>query len=225
MNVAVDPFADLVARHLPLVRSLARRYAGSGEPMDDLVQVASVGLVAAARRFDPARGVPFAAYAAPTIDGELRRHLRDRSSAIRIPRREQQLAAILREAARSAAQRLGREASLAEAAAVAGLSAEEARTAALAGAAPAPLAVLELRASLPAEAEMEACERRALVRDLLSSLEPREREVVRLRFGADLSQHEIARRLSISQSQTSRLLSAALDKLRSSLGSDLDRAA
>jgi RNA polymerase sigma-B factor len=220
-----DPVVDLVTRHLPLVRVLARRYAGTGEPFDDLVQVASVGLVAAARRFEPARGIPFAAYAAPTIDGELRRHLRDRSSAIRIPRREQELVAALRRAARLAAQRLGHEASLAETAAAAGVSPAEAGSALLGSAVPAPLAALELRPSTAAEAEMEACERRALVEELLASLDPREREIVRLRFGADLSQSEIARRLSISQSQTSRVLNAALDKLRRSLGPDLRRAA
>ena len=189
------------------------------------MQVASVGLVAAARRFDPARGIPFAAYATPTIDGELRRHLRDRSSAVRIPRREQELVATLNRVARLAAQRLGHEASLAETAAAAGISLAEAGSALLASAAPAPLAALELRASEAAEAEIEDCERRTLVEELLASLDERERKVVSLRFGEDLSQSEIARRLSISQSQTSRVLAAALDKLRRSLGPELGRAA
>jgi RNA polymerase sigma-B factor len=216
---------DLVAMHLPLVRGSARRYAGRGEPLEDLLQVAAVGLVAAARRFDPGRGIPFAAYAAPTIDGELRRHLRDRSSAIRIPRREQELVAALRRAASLAAQRLGHEASLAETAAAAGVSPAKAANALLASATPAPLATLERRASAAADAEIEACEGRALVEELLASLDPREREVVRLRFGEDLSQSEIARRLSISQSQTSRVLTAALEKLRRSFGPEVDRAA
>jgi RNA polymerase sigma-B factor len=225
MGVVADPTIDLVARHLPLVREFARRYAGRGEALEDLVQVAAVGLVAAARRFDPHRGIPFAAYAAPTIDGELRRHLRDRSSAVRIPRREQELVATLRRAASLAAQRLGHEASLAETAAAAGVSTAEAGSALLASATPAPLATLEHRASATADAEIEACEGRALVEELLASLDPREREVVGLRFGADLSQSEIARRLNISQSQTSRILTAALEKLRRSFGPELDRAA
>ncbi len=225
MGVVADPMVDLVARHLPLVRGFARRYVGRGEPLEDLVQVAAVGLVAAARRFDPDRGIPFAAFAAPTIDGELRRHLRDRSSAVRIPRREQELVATLRRAASLAAQRLGHEASLAEAAAAAGVSPAEAGSALLASATPAPLTTLERRASAAADAEIEACEERALVEELLASLDPREREVVRLRFGADLSQSEIARRLNISQSQTSRILTAALEKLRRSFGPELDRAA
>ena len=225
MGAAADPITDLVRLHLPLVRGLARRYAGSGEPLEDLVQVASVGLVAAARRFDPARGIPFAAYATPTIDGELRRHLRDRSSPVRIPRREQELVATLNRVARLAAQRLGHEASLAETAAAAGIPLAEAGSALLGSAAPATLAALELRASEAAEAEIEDCERRTLVEELLASLDERERKVVSLRFGEDLSQSEIARRLSISQSQTSRVLAAALDKLRRSLGPELGRAA
>jgi RNA polymerase sigma-B factor len=225
VGAAADPIADLVRRHLPLVRGLARRYAGSGEPLEDLVQVASVGLVAAARRFDPDRGIPFAAYAAPTVEGELRRHLRDRSSAVRIPRREQELVATLRREARLATQRLGREASLAETAAAAGISPEEAGAALQASAAPAPLATLERRPSEAAEEAIEACERRTLGEELLASLDPREREIVRLRFGEDLSQSEIARRLDISQSQTSRILTVALGKLRGSLGPELPRAA
>lgn len=224
MDEAADPVVDLIDRHLSLGQALARRYSGSGELLEDLVQVASVGLVLAAQRFDPGRGIPFVAYAAPTIDGELRRHLRDRASAVRIPRREQELAATLRRAAQLAAQRLGHEATLAETAAAVGVSPQEAGVALLASASPEPLAVLELRASSRAEAEIEACERRALVREMLAVLAPRERELVRLRFGEDLSQAEIARRMQISQSQTSRLLAAALEKLRS-LQPNLDLAA
>lgn len=216
---------DLVTPHLPLVRRLARGYLGSGEPLEDLVQVGAVGLVAAARRFDPKRGIPFVAYAVPTIDGELRRHLRDRSSAVRIPRREQELAATLRQAGQLASQRLGREASLAETAAAAGVSTSEAGNALLGAVAPAPLAALERRASASAQEEIEACEQRALVDDLLDALDPRERQVVRLRFGDDLSQSEIAKRLSMSQSQASRILRDALEKLRRSAGPELDEAA
>src|SRR5256886_17290706 len=93
MDLRLDPVDSLVERHLPLVYSAARRYAGSGEPLEDLVQAGSVGLVAAARRFDPARGIPFPAFAAPTGEGELRRHLRDRAAPIRIPRKQQERAA------------------------------------------------------------------------------------------------------------------------------------
>ena len=221
----MDPRLDLIERHLPLVRALARRYAGRGEPLDDLRQVASVGLVAAARRFDPTRDIPFAAYAAPTIDGELRRYLRDRSCPIRVPRREQELAAVLRREAQLTAQRLGHEATLDETAAAAGVSPQEARVALGASAHPVSLAVLERQASPAAEEDFEACERRALVDDLLAVLAPRERELVRLRFAGDLSQSEIARRLEMSQSQASRLLAQALDKLRRTLEPEVGRAA
>jgi RNA polymerase sigma-B factor len=225
MGAGGDPLHELVALHLSLVRKLARGYLGRGESLEDLVQVGAVGLVAAARRFDPERGVPFTAYALPTIEGELRRHLRDRSSAVRIPRREQELAATLRRTAQLASQRLGHEASLAETAAAAGVSPEEAGNALLGASAPAPLAALERRASAAAEAEIEACEQRALVDDLLDVLDPRERQVVRLRFGDDLSQSEIARRLSMSQSQASRVLRGALEKLRRSADPELHEAA
>jgi RNA polymerase sigma-B factor len=221
----MDLHTNLIDRHLPLVRALARRYAGCGEPLDDLVQVGSVGLVAAARRFDAGRGIPFAAYAAPTIEGELRRYLRDRSSTIRVPRREQELAATLRREAHVTAQRLGHEASLDETAAAAGVSPQEARIALGAVARTESLGALELRASPAAEDEIEACERRALVRELLAVLPQRERELVVLRFGGDLSQTEIAQRLEISQSQASRLLAASLEKLQHRLEADVDRAA
>jgi RNA polymerase sigma-B factor len=211
-----DPIADLVDRHLPLVRSLARRYSRCGEPFDDLVQVGSVGLVAAARRFDPKRGVQFAAYAAPTVEGELRRYLRDRASTIRVPRREQERVATLRRAAQVAAQRLGHEASLAETARTAGIPLDDACRALNGSAGTLPLSTLEQRASSAAEDEFAACEDKAFVGELVMSLAPRERQLVRLRFGSDLSQAEIAERLDISQSQASRLLAAALEKLRHS---------
>lgn len=189
------------------------------------MQVASVGLVAAARRFDPGRGVPFAAFAAPTIDGELRRHLRDRSSSIRVPRREQERAAALRRAATAVAQRLGREASLDEAADAVGVSRQQAQNALVATLAPAPLAVLERSASPDAEAAIESCEQRALVDELLDGLDPCERKVVLLRFVEDLSQSEIARQLGTSQSRVSRLLSSAMAKLRRSAEPELRRSA
>jgi RNA polymerase sigma-B factor len=218
-----DPVEDLVDRHLPLVHSLARRFAGCGEPLDDLVQVAAVGLVAAARRFDPSRGVPFAAYAVPTVRGELRRYVRDRASTIRVPRREQECVATLRRAAHDAAQELGHEASLAEAAAAAGIPLDDARRA-LAGPATVPLHVLD-RAAPATEDELEACEDREFVRELYASLRPLERRLVRLRFSGGLSQAQIAERVGISQSQASRRLAAALDELRRSAAAGSHRAA
>ena len=223
-GVEPDP-EHLVRTHLPLVLSLAQRHRGCGESLDDLVQVASLALVAAARRFDPSRGVPFGAYAAPTIDGELRHHLRDRVGAVRIPRREQQAAVRVSEALGTVSQQLGREASLAEAADAASLAVGEARRALETRLAPTPWADLESCASTAAEEAMDACEVRALVHAGLRHLDTREREAVRLRFGADLPQSEIGRRMRISQSQASRLLAAALEKLRCQLAPELERAA
>lgn len=219
VDVRSGPAADLIARHLPLVRSLARRYSGRGEGFEDLVQVGAVGLVAAVGRFDPGRGVPFAAYAAPVVEGELRRHLRDRAATIRLPRRQQEHVAAVRRAERLLSQRLGHEASAAEAGAAVGLSAEEARLALDGPVAIVPLSEVEGRESDVAGDEFAACEERELVRELLGSLPERERALVQLRFGGDLSQAEIARRLHISQSQASRLLAAALAKLRTALES------
>jgi RNA polymerase sigma-B factor len=224
MVACSDPVEELVDRHLPLVHSLARSFAGCGEPLDDLVQVASLGLVAAARRFDASRGIPFAAYAAPTVTGELRRYLRDRASTIRVPRKEQERAATLRRAATRAAQELGHEASLAETAAAAGIPLEDAERT-LGGPATVPLSVLERRASPATDDAFEACEDREFVRELSASLRPLERRLLRLRFGDGLSQAEIAAQVGISQSQASRRLSAALDELRSRAGAGSHRAA
>jgi len=215
----------LIGEHLPLAKSLARRYARRDEPLEDLVQVAALGLVAAARRFDPTRGVPFGAYAAPTIEGELRRYLRDRTATIRIPRRQQATASLVSQASRAASERLGRQASVAEAAEVAGVAIADALQAVAAVAAMASLDLAERRPSIDAEDAIEACERRALLRRGLVSLETREREVVLLRFVADLSQTEIASTLHMSQSQASRLLATALEKLQGELAPEFDRAA
>jgi RNA polymerase sigma-B factor len=137
-------------------------------------------------------------------------------STIRIPRKEQERTAALRRSAQAVAQQLGHEASLAETAKAAGIALDDARVALAGPAVSVPLSALEPHPSTAAADEFAACEDRQLVRELFSTLAPRERALVRLRFGEDLSQAEIGRLLDISQSQTSRLLSAALDKLRQS---------
>lgn len=215
-----DTRRQLVEQHLPLVRGLARRHAGAGETFEDLVQVGALGLVAAACRFDPNRGVPFAAYATPTVDGELRRHLRDRASTIRVPRREQALAGDLRRAAVATAQRLGHDASLAEIADAAGLSRREAERVLGRTAATSSLTSLDGEPSPDASAAMEACERRVLLRAALATLEPRERSALALRFGAELSLREVGRRLGLSPGQAARAVRRAVEKVRAALGSD-----
>jgi RNA polymerase sigma-B factor len=203
----VDPVCDLVETHLPLVRALARRHARGGAPYEELVQVGAVGLVAAARRYDAARG-DFAPYAAATVQGEMLRFLRDRSATVRVPRRVQEGVRVLR------ASDAGTP--LPVAAAAAGLSLDEAERALGGAAAPLPLATLDDRASADAAEAIEACEERAFVEELLGALDARERAALTLRFRSDLPQREIARRLRLSQSQTSRVLAGALEKLRRS---------
>lgn len=211
---------ELVEQHLPLARGLARRHAGVGEAFEDLVQVGALGLVAAARRYDPGRGVPFAAYAIATVDGELRRHLRDRASTVRVPRREQSLAGALRHAAVAASQRLGHEASLAEVADAAGITRREAERVLGGTAAATSLSTLVAQPSTAATEEIEACERRLLLNAALSGLELRERKALALRFGAELSLREVAQRLDMSPGQAARAVRRALDKIRAALDQD-----
>jgi RNA polymerase sigma-B factor len=207
----------LIETHLPLVRALARKHVRSGEPLEDLQQCAAEGLVKAAQRYDRRRGVPFAAYAIGTAAGELRRHLRDRAATVRVPRRDQQVAVRVRQARAELTARERRAPSTAELAREAGLSeADVAR--ALVPAGTAPLVWAENVASVGAEEDLAACERRALLQEATGVLDERERAVVELRFRDGLTQAEIARRLHVSQSQTSRILARALEKMREQLG-------
>lgn len=203
----MDPAVDRVVSYLPLVRALARRHTRPGAGFDDLVQAGSVGLVTASRRYDAARGA-FGPYAAATIDGEMRRYLRDRASTVRVPRREQARAHALRSVTAGTPLRAAADA--------AGISLDEARRALAGASSTVPLATLDDRESVEASDAIEACEQRALVEELLGALTPRERAAVALRFGSDLPQREIGRRLHLSQSQTSRVLASALEKLRRS---------
>jgi RNA polymerase sigma-B factor len=216
----------LIEAYLPLVRSLARRLANRGESFEDLVQVGSIGLIKAVDRFEPDRGVDLAAFAVPNILGEMRRHLRDRSALIRIPRRSQAASARLRGAQRRLVERLQRTPTALELAAAAELdqdglaearSAEEARS---------PLMLADdAGQALVAEEVFRPSEDRVAVANGLRRLHWRERQVVRYRYFADMSQLEIASRLGISQPQTSRLLASGLEKLRADLDADADLSA
>ncbi len=220
---------ELIVRHLPLARALALRYARGSEPLDDLVQVASLGLVKASRRWDPERGVSFATYAVPTILGELRRHFRDSTWAIRPPRDVQELCLLIWRArepllgevrreptAADLARRLGRSRDQVEAA----LRAAEARS----------LASLDV----PSEGEeggaatvgeklgrddegYEQAEARATLERLTAILDERAREILRLRFQEDLLQSEIAARVGVSQVHVCRILRASLAAIAESL--------
>lgn len=212
---ATDPAArgELIRRHLPLVRAIARRFAHRGEELDDLVQVGSIGLIAAVDRFRPERG-DFAAYAVPTIAGEIRRHLRDRASIVRLPRRLHELRVRLPGLQRELVAELGRAPTTEELARKAEASAEdvlrlldrEPRTA--------PLPEERLDGDDP----YPWAEDRVFVVEALRTLEPRERAILHLRFFEGLSQAEIGERLGISQIHVSRLLRSALEELRTGLG-------
>jgi RNA polymerase sigma-B factor len=205
--------AQLIESQLPLVRSIARRFAQRGEPLEDLVQVGTIGLIKAVDRYDPARGAKLSTVAAPAIEGEIRHHLRDGASVLRTPQRLQALAGRLEAERPRLTAELGREPSSDELAQAAGATREDAARA-LAVVAPAPLDEDDAPSAAPAAHEAES---RLLVGEGLEALPERERRIVRLRFEQDLSQAEIARREGISQATVSRLLQGALDQLRRTL--------
>jgi RNA polymerase sigma-B factor len=219
---------QLVSAHLGLAEYLARRFANRGEPLDDLVQVASIGLVKAVDRFDPERAVEFSTYATHTIVGELKRHFRDKGWAVRAPRRLQELYLRLGQAVAELSQQLGRSPTVAELARELGSSEEEVLEATEAGQAyrfasldaPAPGPDDEGSATLASQlgeydATMAAAEDRAALSPLLANLPEREQRILYLRFFQGLTQSEIATQLGISQMHVSRLLARSLSQLRS----------
>lgn len=207
----------LIEAYLPLVRSLAARFTSSGETLDDLVQVGSIGLIKAVDRFDPQRGVDLGAFAAPNILGEIRRHLRDRAAPVRLPRRHQEVGVKLRAARRHLAARLAREPTPVELAAAAELDERELDDALRVEQARAPVPLAETTRDVSADEVFDASDDRVALSRGMRRLHRRERQAVRCRYFADMSQDEIAKRLGISQTQTSRLLASGLAKLRTGL--------
>jgi RNA polymerase sigma-B factor len=216
---------ELVEQYLPLARQLARRYAGRGQSLDDLVQVASMGLVAAASRFDPAHGKEFHSYAVPTILGELRKHFRDHAWAVRVPRGLQETSLRVQRTAEELQASLGHGVSAAEVAAELGLLEEEVIAAQQAQAEARSSKSLDLPvgerggeqvADLVGEPDLalDLVEESTDVRAALAKLPPRELEIVLLRFFGDLTQGQIAERLGISQVHVSRVLSRTLAAVR-----------
>jgi RNA polymerase sigma-B factor len=210
----------LIESHLPLVRTLARRHAGRGESLDDLVQIGAIGLIKASERFDASRGVAFATFATPAIDGEIRRHLRDRSSTLRIPRGLQQASGELRRQQGELAATLGHSPTpeeLARALDIDDQQLERALKAELAREA-VPLSAGGGTVDPPeASAQQGGSEDRLALASSMRVLDERERAIVFLRFHGDLTEREIGRKLGISQAQVSRLLRDALVRLRSQL--------
>jgi len=216
---------ELVRSHLPLVRAMARRYARRREELDDLVQAGSVGLVKASSRFDPSRGVAFATFVTPAVEGEIRRHLRDRSGGVRMPREMQRMSTELRRCRSELAASLGRPPDVRELAAALDADVEQVERLIAADLArdPVLLPADEPAAELPAAGEpLAETEYRVLLAGGLRVLNPRERRIVFLRFHADMTERQIARTVGISQAHVSRLLEGALTKLRAELTTDTE---
>jgi RNA polymerase sigma-B factor len=216
---------ELVERFLPLATRLAQRYHGGAEPLDDLVQVASLGLLKAIERFDPERGTAFSSFAVPTIAGELKRYFRDKGWALRVPRDLQELAQRVGGATDRLVHELGRTPTVAEVADDVGITPEqvlEAREAATAYRAESlDHRVGDDQDGAPVGATLGAyepgylqAEQSATLEALMCALSDREREVLRLRFAEDLTQSEIGRRVGLSQMHVSRLLRQAIARLR-----------
>jgi RNA polymerase sigma-B factor len=210
----VESRERLIEQQLPLVESLARRYAHRGERMEDLVQVGTIGLIKAVDRYEPAHGVALSAFAVPNILGEIKRHLRDRCGPIRVPRRYQETSARMRSTRWQLAARLQRNPTAAELAAAANLNEGELDEAIRAEQARTPLSLAEAGPAVSAGEIFDASEDRLLIWRGLRSLHRRERLALGYRYFEDLSQEEIAARLGISQTQTSRLIASGLAKLR-----------
>ena len=218
----------LVERYMPLVRSLAARYAGRGEPQEDLVQVGSIGLLLSIERFDTERQVQFTTYAVPTIVGEIQRHFRDRAWALHVPRRMKELSVRLTRAIESQTAELGRAPTIAELAKSTGADEDEVVEALQTSEA---YSTRSLSQPLGRDGDDETMqdvlgshdeafaevENSVVVEVGLAALDERERRIVELRFFEGLTQSEIAARIGISQMHVSRLLRRALHTMRGRL--------
>ncbi len=218
----------VLEQHLPLVRALASRYTGRGEPLEDLVQVGSIGLVLALKRFDPERGVPFKSFAIPTIVGEIRRHFRDRAWALHVPRGLKELSLRLTRTVEQLTAELGRSPTVRELAEAVDVGEDEIVDALDIANAYSTRSLHEaqfddggeesyreiLGHPDPGYAEVEES---AVVEAGLVALDPRSRRIVELRFFDGRTQSEIAAELGISQMHVSRLLRHSLELMRGRL--------
>jgi RNA polymerase sigma-B factor len=215
--------ASLIEAHLPLARSLASRYRHSPQPLEDLEQVASLALVKAVDAFDPARGAPFAAYAVPTILGELKHHMRDASWDVHVPRALKERVLAIEAAERALSARTAAAPTVAALAAEAGVSGEQVLEALAARLAHDALPLATPEESPPgtepgapeiAEDFRDAVDERLVLSEALRALPRRERTILRLRLLDGLTQTEIAARVGLSQMYVSRLLRTTLERLR-----------
>ncbi|WP_432977926.1 RNA polymerase sigma factor SigF [Dactylosporangium sp. CA-233914] len=220
--------ARLIELYLPLAEYLARRFRNRGEPLDDLNQVAGVGLIKSVDGFDPSRGAAFTSYAIPMIVGEIKRHFRDKGWDVRVPRRLQELRLELGRISAGLAQELGRSPTVADLAARLGVTEEEVieglesghayRVLSINAPAGGPEAGAEIADLLGgADRALEEVDDRQALRPLIARLPAREQHIIAMRFFGNLTQVQIARQLGISQMHVSRLLAHALAFLRGEL--------
>jgi RNA polymerase sigma-B factor len=219
----------LVEENLPLVRSIARRYSGRGESLDDLIQVGSIGLIKAIDRFDIHRGVELQTYAVPTIVGEIKRHFRDRGWAVHVPRRLKELNLKLTSLVEDLSGELGRSPTIQELAAASGADEEEVIEALESGHAYSAESLtvgdddeeFDRLGSLGGlDAGFAMAEDRSLLAHGFEALDEREASIIQLRFVEGLTQSQIAHEVGISQMHVSRLIRRALEKMRAELESD-----
>jgi RNA polymerase sigma-B factor len=220
---------QLVTGYLPVAQHIARRFAHRGEPLDDLEQVATVGLIHAINRFEPERGTDFLSYAVPTITGEVRRHFRDQGWSMRVPRRLKDMHVSIGAAVSELSQRLGRAPRPSEIAERLQISTEEvlegleASSAYRSASLDEALAGDDESGSTAADVlgdvdgALDQVEYRESIRPLLAKLPDRERTILLLRFFGNMTQTQIAQRVGISQMHVSRLLSQTLSQLRDGL--------
>ncbi|MFD4787363.1 RNA polymerase sigma factor SigF [Streptomyces sp. NPDC058459] len=222
----------LIELNLPLVRYAAARFRSRNEPMEDIVQVGTIGLIKAIDRFDCERGVEFPTFAMPTVVGEIKRFFRDTSWSVRVPRRLQELRLALTKASDELSQRLDRSPTVPELAAALGVSEEDVVDGLAVGNAytassldsPAPEddggeGSLADRLGYE-DTALEGVEYRESLKPLLAKLPPRERRIIMLRFFANMTQSQIGEEVGISQMHVSRLLTRTLSQLREGLVSD-----
>jgi RNA polymerase sigma-B factor len=219
---------ELIEAHRGLATHLARRYANRGEPLDDLVQVALLGILKAVERFDPERGLEFSTFATATVEGELKRHFRDKTWSVRVPRRSQELHLRIAPTVAELSQRLGRAPRIFEIATELAIRDDEVLEAMEVGGA-------YRSASLDAtgregreesglaerigraDANFDLVEHRVVIERALEKLPDREQMILRLRFFDELTQTEIAEQVGVSQMHISRLLARSLADLRAHL--------
>jgi RNA polymerase sigma-B factor len=223
---------QLIEQYMSLVRSLARRYAYRGEQFDDLVQIGAIGLIKAIDRFDVNRGVELTTYATPNIIGEIKRHFRDRSWAVRVPRGLQELNVQLSKLIEQLTVQLARSPTIPELAKAAGVEEEAVLEALESGRAYSSLSLSQgsgsedgdeidpLESLGEIEHEYEVSEDRAVLAPGFRVLDPRERTILHLRFFEGLTQSQIAQQVGISQMHVSRLIRRALEKIREEIAAE-----